>query len=223
MKTFLLILSFLLLYSPTYSQKKQEVNSAVTLARVKYSGGSDWYNNQSSEVNLLNFVKANTNINVNPTYQFVELASKDLFSYPLLFLTGHGNMKLTDREVKNLRAYLNSGGFLYVDDDYGLDKYVRKEMKKVFPDEKFVEIPFSHPIYNCHYKFPNGAPKIHEHNDKKPATYGIFLDGKLAVLYTFESNPADGWADGNIHGDAPEKREQSLKFGVNIIVFALTY
>ena len=200
----------------------QAPEGAVKLARVKYSGGSDWYNDQSSEVNLLNFVRSHTNINVNPEYEFVELSSKDIFNYPLLFLTGHGNMKLTDREVKNLRAYLDGGGFLYVDDDYGLDKFIRKEMKKVFPDESFVELPFSHQLYHCHYQFPNGVPKTHEHDDKKPAGYGILRDNRLCVFYTFESNPADGWADASVHHDTPEKREQALKFGTNIIVYALT-
>ncbi len=197
--------------------------SAVKMARVKFSGGSDWYNDQSAEVNLLNFVKTHTNINVDAKYEFVELDSKDIFNYPLLFLTGHGNMKLTDREVKNLRAYLKGGGFLYVDDDYGLDKYLRKEMKKVFPGNNFTELPFSHPIYNCHFKFPNGVPKIHEHDDKKPAGYGLFDEGRLCVFYTFESNPSDGWADPKVHGDAAEKREKALQFGTNIIVYALSY
>ena len=220
MKRLILILvGILFICGLAYSQAPE---SAVKLARVKFSGGSDWYNDQSSEVNLLNYVKVHTNINVDAKYEFVELGSKDIFNYPLLFLTGHGNMKLTDREVKNLRAYLKGGGFLYVDDDYGLDKYLRLEMKKVFPGAEFAELPFSHPIYNCHFNFPNGVPKTHEHDDKKPGGFGLFDEGRMCVFYTFESNPADGWADPKVHGDNPEKRENALKFGTNIIVYALS-
>lgn len=221
MRQFLIGIIFFTTILTIHAQKGLP-ESAIKLARVKYSGGSDWYNDQSSEVNLLNYVKRNTNINVNPTYEFVELASKRIFEYPLLFLTGHGNMKLTDREVKNLRAYLEGGGFLYIDDDYGLDKYLRQEMKKVFPDSKFTELPFSHPIYNCHFDFSDGPPKIHEHDDKKPKGFGLFREGRMVIFYTYESNPADGWADAKVHGDSEEKREKALQFGTNIVVWALT-
>jgi len=219
MKYILVLILILNIFTLAYA----EDISAIKLARIKYSGGGDWYNDQSAEVNLLEYVRNHTNINVNPKYEFVDLTSDDLFKYPLIFLTGHGNMKLTDREVKNLRAYLENGGFLYADDDYGLDKFFREEMKRVFPNESFVELPFSHPIFNCHFKFPNGVPKTHEHDDKRPAAYGLFYNNKLCVFYTFESNPSDGWADKEVHSDSQEKREMSLKFGTNIIVFALTY
>lgn len=202
-----------------YSQKPK---SAVKLARIKYSGGGDWYNDPSAEVNLLKYINTNTNIEVDPTFEFVDLASDNLFLYPLIFLTGHGNINFSDAEARNLRSYLENGGFLYIDDDYGLDEFIRQEMKKVFPDGKFIEIPFSHEIFNCHYKFPNGAPKVHEHDNKPPQTYGMFQNGKLCVLYTFESNPSDGWADADSHPNPPEKREEALKFGVNIVVWSLT-
>jgi hypothetical protein len=221
LKNIVTILALLLVFMQDSSS--QTSLSAIKLARVKYSGGSDWYNDQSAEVNLLKYVRANTNINVEPKYEYVDLATDDLFQYPLIFMTGHGNMKFSDKEQKNLRAYLESGGFLYVDDDYGLDKFFRKEIERVFPDNKLSPIPFSHDIFNCHFRFPNGVPKTHEHDDKAPQSLGIFINDRLAVFYTEESNPSDGWADPAVHNDPPAKREESMKFGTNIIVYALTH
>ena len=193
-----------------------------TVARLKYSGGGDWYNDPSAEVNLLKFVQANTNIKVNAEYKFVDIASDEIFSYPFLFLTGHGNIVLSTEETKRLRTYLENGGFLYIDDDYGLDKAVRREMKKVFPENDFIEVPFSHKIFNIFYKFDSGSPKTHEHDKNPPQTFGIFLGNRLAVLYTFEANPSDGWADPGVHNDPKIKREEALKFGTNIIIYALS-
>lgn len=201
----------------------QQPKSAVKIARVKYSGGGDWYNDPSGEVNLLKFIKQNTNINVDPVYEFVDLASDNLFIYPVIFLTGHGNVNFTDAEVRRLRAYLQNGGFLYIDDDYGLDGAIRHEMKKVFPEQNFVELPFSHGIYSAHFKFPGGIPKIHEHDLKTPQGFGLFNNGRLCVYYTYETNPSDGWADPDVHSDPPDKRELSLKFGTNILVWALSH
>ncbi len=195
--------------------------SAFQIVRVKYNGGGDWYNDPSAEVNLLNFIKQNTKIRVNPEYKFVEIENENLFSYPFLFLTGHGNISLSDFEVKKLREYLTNGGFLYVDDDYGLDQSIRREMKKVFPDKDFVELPFSHGIYHSLYDFPNGPPKTHEHDNKPPQGFGIFHEGRLVVYYTFESNPSDGWADPEVHKDPEEKRIEALKFGTNIVIWVL--
>jgi hypothetical protein len=196
--------------------------SAIKLARVKYSGGGDWYNDPSSEVNLLQYVKQHTNINVAPVYEYVDLAGDNLFLYPMIFLTGHGNINFSKQETERLRAYLENGGFLYIDDDYGLDKYVRKEMKKVFPDKEFVELPFNHPIYHCHFDFPNGLPKIHEHDKKMPRGYGLFCGKRLCVFYTYETNISDGWTDPEVHKDTPQIRELALKMGTNIVVYALT-
>lgn len=213
---------FLILTAHIEAESQQKPKSAVKLARVKYSGGGDWYNDPSAEVNLLKYVSSVTNIDVDAVFEFVDLASDNLFLYPMLFLTGHGNINLSATEARNLRVYLENGGFLYIDDDYGLDEFIRPELKKVFPEAKFVELPFSHQIFNCHFKFPNGVPKVHEHNERPPQTFGIIHNGRMCVLYTFESNPSDGWADADVHNNPPEKREQALKFGVNIIVYALT-
>lgn len=195
--------------------------SGFMIARLKYNGGGDWYNDPSAEVNLLRFVAENTNIKTNPKYEFVDLSTGNIFAYSFLFMTGHGNIVFSDSDVKKLRAYLENGGFLYVDDDYGLDKAFRREIKKVFPDNDLLEIPFSHGLYNCKYDFSNGPPKIHEHDNKPPQGFGIFVDGRLCLYYTFESNPGDGWADPEVHKNPAVKREEALKFGTNIIVWAL--
>ena len=197
-------------------------NDGFQIARLKYQGGGDWYNDPSAEVNLLNFVQQNTNIKVNAVYKFVDLSSDEIFSYPFLFMTGHGNIVFSDDEVERLRTYLENGGFLYIDDDYGLDNAVRREMKKVFPQNYFVEIPFSHGLYHSVYNFENGPPKTHEHDNKVPRGFGIFMNNRLAVYYTVESNPSDGWADALVHNDPPAKREEALKFGTNIVVWALS-
>lgn len=202
--------------------RSEKYPSQVRIARLKYSGGSDWYNDPSAEVNLLNFVHQNTGIDVNPDYTFVELSDEKLFSFPILFMTGHGNVLFSEYEVKRLREYLGAGGFLYVDDDYGLDKAFRREIKKVFPDFPLVELPFSYGLFHVHFEFPHGVPKTHEHNGKPPQAFGIFLNGRLAVLYTYESNPSDGWADPEVHNDPPDKRFEALQFGTNIVVWALT-
>lgn len=196
-------------------------DSRFKIARVKYNGGGDWYNDPSAEVNLLKFVAQNTNIKTNPKYEFVDLSTGNIFAYPFLFITGHGNIVFSDAEAKKLRSYLENGGFLYVDDDYGLDKAFRREMKKVFPEKDLLELPFSYGLYNCMFDFRTGPPKTHEHDKNLPRGYGLFVDKRLCVYYTLESNPSDGWADPEVHKDPPEKREEALRFGTNIIVWAL--
>jgi hypothetical protein len=198
------------------------VSSAFRIARLKYSGGGDWYNDQSAEVNLLRFVREHTGIIVEPTYEFVDVNSEQLFTYPFIFMTGHGNISFNDQEVRRLRTYLQNGGFLYADDDYGMDKAFRREMKKIFPAQELVELPFSHGIYHAQFEFPSGPPKTHEHDKKPPQGFGLFFNGRLVVYYTYESNPSDGWADPDVHNDPPEKREEALRFGTNIVVWALT-
>lgn len=200
----------------------QQQNSKFKIARVKYSGGGDWYNDPSSEVNLLEYIDKQTNIPVEPKYVYVDLASDNLFQYPMIYLTGHGNLKFSDSEILKLRTYLQNGGFLYIDDDYGLDEYIREEMRKVFPNQEFAELPFSHGIYSIHFNFPNGLPKVHEHDKKLPSGYGLFYNGRLCVFYTYESNLGDGWADERVHQDPQKKREDALKMGTNIVVWALS-
>jgi hypothetical protein len=209
---------FLFFFGIIFPQSKGDFQ----IARLKYQGGGDWYNDPSAEVNLLNFIQQNTNIKVDARYQFVDLASDEIFSYPFLFLTGHGNIVFSNDEVYRLRTYLENGGFLYIDDDYGLDNAVRREMKKVFPQDDFVELPFSYGLYHSFFNFENGVPKTHEHNKKSPQGFGIFINNRLAVYYTYESNPSDGWADAEVHNDPAQKREEALEFGTNIVVWALS-
>lgn len=197
--------------------------SALTIARLKYSGGGDWYNDPSAEVNLLRFAGEQTAIHTNPRYTTVELSSEKLFSYPVLFMTGHGNIAFSDYEVQRLRIYLERGGFLYADDDYGMDRAFRREIKKVFPQEDFVELPFSHALYSTPFRFPNGVPKTHEHDGKPSRGYGLFHRGRMVMFYTVESNPSDGWADPEIHEDPLEVRTEALRFGTNILVWALSH
>ena len=192
------------------------------ITRLKYNGGSDWYNGQSEEVNLLNFIATNTNIKVNPQYSFVSISSDDIFSHPFLFMTGHGNIIFSDDEAVRLRKYLENGGFLYVDDDYGLDKAFRREIKKVFPYKELKELPFNYGLYNVFYQFPNGVPKIHKHDGKPPQGFGIFINKRLVVYYTYESNLSDGWDDQPVHNNPQSKRIEALKFGTNLIIWALT-
>jgi hypothetical protein len=218
MKQLIYNITFIFFIAPVlFSQD----GSGFMIARLKYGGGGDWYNDPSAEVNLLRFIAQNTNIKTNPKYEFVDLSTGNIFAYPFLFMTGHGNIVFSESDAKKLRTYLENGGFLYIDDDYGLDKAFRREIKKVFPDNDLLEIPFNHGLYKCKYDFGNGPPKTHEHDNKPPQGFGIFLDGRLCLYYTYESNPSDGWADPEVHKNSPEKREEALKFGTNIIVWAL--
>ncbi len=203
--------------------QSEHSTSAFAITRLKYAGGGDWYNDPSSEVNLLTFVHRVTGIDTDPRYQFVDIADDGLYAHPFLFMTGHGNIAFTEAEVLRLRTYLENGGFLYADDDYGMDRAFRREIKKVFPGEDLVEIPFSYGLYHCQFDFPLGVPKTHEHNGKPPQGFGIFLHGRLVLYYTYESNPSDGWADPDVHGDPEEKRQEALRFGTNLVVWALTH
>ena len=197
-------------------------SSDLVIARIKYKGGGDWYNDPSALPNLSRFLKQHTDIGILEQEAKVSLIDEKLFSYPILFLTGHGRIVLTDREIQRLRTYLLGGGFLYADDDYGMDIHFRAVMKKIFPGRDFIELPFSHDIYHIHFNFPNGLPKIHEHDNKPPQGFGLMDDqGRLMVFYTYETNLSDGWTDPQIHNNPPQKRESALKMGVNIIVWAL--
>lgn len=200
-----------------------KLSESFKIVRLQFSGGGDWYNDPTEGINMMEYLKKNTTIDVaEPAFYSVDIASDDIFYYPFLYITGHGNISFTESEVKRLRTYLERGGFLYADDDYGMDESFRREMKKVFPDQEMKELPFDHPIYSCHYKFPGGLPKVHEHDGKPAQGFGYFINGKLCVYYTYETNISDGWNDPDVHGDPPEKREESFKMGTNIIVYALS-
>jgi hypothetical protein len=217
-----LILPALAFWSTT-TIAQPRIESQFRVGRLKYAGGGDWYNDPSADVNLLKFVQQNTTIDCDPKYEFLDLSSDKLASYSFLFLTGHGNISFSAYETQRLRQYLQGGGFLYADDDYGMDKAFRREMKKVLPDAELVELPFSYGLFHCHFSFPAGVPKTHEHDAKPGQTFGMFYQGRLVVLYTYESNPSDGWADPDIHGDPESARQGALKFGTNIVVWALTH
>jgi hypothetical protein len=198
-------------------------STSFQIVRLKYSGGGDWYNDPSAEKNMMDYLKQNTTIDVaDAGFSYVDIASDDIYNFPFILLTGHGNIALSDSEVKRLRTYLERGGFIYADDDYGMDESFRREMKKVFPDQEMKELPFNHKIYNSHFNFPGGLPKVHEHDAKPPQGFGYYINGRLCVYYTFETNISDGWADPREHQDPAEKREESFKMGTNIIVYALT-
>ncbi len=195
---------------------------AFKCARLKYSGGGDWYNDPSAVPNLMKFIREKVGVLTPLKEEIVEASSPAIFQYSFVFMTGHGNVRFTDAELENLRNYLKSGGFLYVDDDYGIDKSFRREVKRIFPGTDLVELPHSHPIYHIYYKFPNGLPKTHEHDNKPPQAFGLFYNGRMVLLYTYESNPSDGWANPDVHNDPPEKREEALKFGTNVVLYAIS-
>ena len=194
----------------------------MTIARVIYEGGGDWYSNPSSLPNLLAEIHRFTGLEVDEEEVQISLKSPDLFNYPYLYLNGHGNIKFDGEEVKTLRKYLEEGGFLHADDNYGMDESFRREMKKVFPDAEFVELPFDFPIYHSLFDFPRGLPKIHEHDGGPPQGLGIFSKGRLVVFYSLNTVLGDGWEDHEVHKDPEEIRTQALKMGVNIFLYALT-
>lgn len=199
-----------------------KIPPAFRVARLKYSGGGDWYNDASAVPNLMRYLKEKTGIATPDKEEIVEAASSAIFQYAVVFMTGHGNVRFTDAELNNLRAYLKAGGFIYVDDDYGMDKSFRREAKRLFSGVDLVELPYSHALFNVFFSFPTGAPKIHEHDNQPPQTFGLFHNSRLVLLYTYESNPSDGWANPEIHNDSPEMREKALQFGANIFLYALT-
>ncbi len=197
--------------------------SSYELAVLKYSGGGDWYANPSSLKNLVFFCNKNLNMNIKENYDIIEPSSQNLFDYPFVHMTGHGNVTFSIAEAQNLRNYLTSGGFLHIDDNYGLDQYIRIEMKKVFPELEFVELPFSHKIYHQKYKFKNGLPKIHEHDGKAAQGFGLIYENKLVCFYSYESDLGNGWEDQSIHNDPETIRLKALQMGANIISYAFSH
>lgn len=196
-------------------------NYSCQVALLKYSGGGDWYANlETSLPNLVRFCNENLKTNINPEQAIVEVGSTDIFNYPLLHITGHGNIILSDAEAQNLRRYLLGGGFLHISDNYGLDKFIRPQLKKVFPELELVELPFEHPVYHQKYDFNKGLPKIHEHENRSPKGYGLIYEGRLVCFYDFECDLGDGWESFEVHKDSEETRLKALKMGANIISFA---
>ena len=197
--------------------------TALTIARLKYGGGGDWYNGPTEIPNLQAFIREQTPIPTTDEEAQVEIMDEDLFAYPILYLTGHGNIRFSEEEVRRLRIYLEHGGFLFANDDYGLDGAFRRELARLFPDKQLVELPPSFEIFRDPFDFPNGLPKIHEHDGGRPRAFGLFHEGRLVVFYNFNSDIGDGWDDREVHGDPPEKRRAALKMGTNVVVWALSH
>jgi hypothetical protein len=196
-----------------YSQK------GVQIALLKYNGGGDWYANPTSLTNLIRFCNENLKTSIEKDYATVEAGSQEIFNYPFVHMTGHGNVFFNDLEAQNLRNYLLAGGFLHIDDNYGLDPFVRPQMKKVFPELDFVELPFDHPIYHQKYDFPNGLPKIHEHDKKPPQGFGLIYEGRLICFYSYETDLGDGWEDQDVHRDSDGTRQKALQMGANLVSY----
>ncbi len=206
-----LVLCFSL--TTVYGQQKTQI------ALLKYRGGGDWYANPTSLPNLINFCNTQLNTNLAVENATVDVGSLEIYNYPFVHMTGHGNVVFSDEEAQNLRNYLLAGGFLHIDDNYGLDKFIRPQMKKVFPELDFVELPFNHPIYHQKYDFQNGLPKIHEHDNKAPKGYALIFEGRVVCFYSYECDLGDGWEDTAVHNDSPQKHTQALQMGANLIQF----
>ena len=202
-----------------FSFKNYDSGAALKMALLKYNGGGDWYSNPTSLPNLARFCNENLGTNFDTDYSTVEVGSAELFNYAFVHMTGHGNVVLSDAEAENLRNYLRAGGFLHIDDNYGIDPYVRTAMKKVFPDQEFIELPFEHEIYHQKYDFREGLPKIHKHDEKPPQGFGLFYEGRLVCFYTYECDLGDGWEDQDVHNDPEDVRQQALRMGANIIQY----
>ena len=214
MKKKSLILIIALLFGTfAFGQTKTQI------ALLKYSGGGDWYANPTSLTNLIGFCNADLGMNLNPQYAVVDVGSAEIFNYPFIHLTGHGNVVFSNQEAQNLRNYLIAGGFLHIDDNYGLKDYVVAQMKKVFPELDFVELPFSHPIYHQKYNFSNGLPKIHEHDNLPPKGYGLIYEGRLVCFFSVECDLGDGWEDQDVHNDSQATRIKALRMGGNILQY----
>ncbi len=213
MAKFTMIIGLLLFLTPN-------ITGAQDIAILQYKGGGDWYSNPTALPNLIQFCNQNIKTGINPQPETVTPESIDIFQYPMLHMTGHGNVFFDDAAAKNLQNYLMSGGFLHIDDNYGMEPYIHKELIKVFPNKKLEELPASHPIFSSVYKFPKGLPKIHEHDGKRPQALGITHEGRLLVLFTFESDLGDGWENPEIHNDPEPIRQKALQMGANIVHYA---
>lgn len=213
-------LALLLFLFPLLASQPTTQQSALKMALLKYNGGGDWYANPTALPNLARFCNTELKTDFDTDYAEVSVGSVDIFNYAFVHMTGHGNVVFSDAEAENLRQYLMAGGFLHIDDNYGMDQYVRIAMKKVFPEQNFTELPFEHPIYRQQYTFNNGLPKIHKHDDKPSRGYGLFHEGRMVCFYSYESDLGDGWEDPDVHNDPQEIQMQALQMGANIIQFA---
>ncbi len=203
----------------SFAFKPASDSRPLKMALLKYNGGGDWYANPTSLPNLAKFCNQQLNTNFEEDFATVEVGSADLFNYAFVHMTGHGNVVFSDAEAENLRMYLEAGGFLHIDDNYGMDPYVRLAMKKVFPDQEFVELPFEHGIYQQPFTFKSGLPKVHKHDDKPAQGFGLFHEGRLVVFYSYESDLGDGWEDQEVHNDSQEVRVKALQMGANIVQY----
>lgn len=198
--------------------------SSMKIALLKYSGGGDWYANLDTSLNnLIDFCNKNLNTTIAQEQAIVDVGSPELFNYPFVHMTGHGNVVFNPQEARNLRNYLIGGGFLHISDNYGMDQFIRPQMKRVFPELDFVELPFQHPVYHQKFDFPNGLPKVHEHNGKAPQGLGLIYDGRLVCFYDVECDLGDGWEDPEVHKDSPEARQKALRMGANLVSYAFTH
>ncbi len=218
MKKYLFLFTVVFLSASSFSLTS--VKGEIKLALLKYSGGGDWYSNPTSLKNLSSFCNQYLGTKIDPDYATVEVGSVELFDYPFIHMTGHGNVVFSDADAENMRMYLMSGGFLHIDDNYGMDPFVRVAMKKVFPELEFLELPFNHPIYHKKFNFDNGVPKIHKHDDKPARGYGLVWEGRVVCFYSYESDLGDGWEDQSVHKDSDEIRIKALKMGANLIQYA---
>lgn len=216
-------MKFIILFILFFTYMPGSYGQSTRIALLKYGGGGDWYADPTALPNLIEYCNNQMNTNIHPEPSTVEVGSPELFNFPFVHMTGHGNVVFSDNEAYNLKTYLEGGGFLHVDDNYGLDEYFRRELKKVFPDKELVELPASHPLFNQKYSFSEGLPKIHEHDNKPPQAFGIFIEDRLVCLYTYESDISDGWEDAAVHNNPPELREIALKMGANIVSYVFNH
>jgi hypothetical protein len=217
-----LLVFILFVFISAFIPYTTNLQAQIKIGLLKYNGGGDWYANPTALPNLIKFCNQNLKTSIQPAEIDIEAGSKDIFNFPFVHMTGHGNVIFSEDEAQNLRKYLLAGGFLHIDDNYGLDQYVRREMKKVFPELEFIELPFTHPIYHQKFDFPNGLPKIHEHDNKRPQGFGLIYEGRLLCFYTYECDLGDGWEDTDVHNDSEEKHQEALKMGANIIRYCFT-